>query len=161
MEGLIEQSHPSLKQALELLERVRAEAESRSLSLAAAVVDSGGHVIASQRMDGSALGAMRLAIGKAYTAVLWGTCSGQFMETKLTFRNLSGPASAAHIHMGAKGVNGAILVPLCPPCTSPVSGTSTLTTAEIADMKARKLYVNVHTSKNPNGEIRGQITRAR
>jgi CHRD domain len=36
----------------------------------------------------------------------------------------------------------------------------TLTAAEIADMKARKLYVNMHTAKNPNGEIRGQITQA-
>ena len=32
-------------------------------------------------MDGAALGAMRLATGKAYTAVLWGTRSGYFMES--------------------------------------------------------------------------------
>jgi uncharacterized protein GlcG (DUF336 family) len=32
-------------------------------------------------MDGVALGAMQLAVGKAYTAVLWGTRSGYFMET--------------------------------------------------------------------------------
>ncbi len=32
-------------------------------------------------MDGAALGAMRLARGKAYTAVLWGTRSGYFMES--------------------------------------------------------------------------------
>ena len=38
-------------------------------------------MIASQRMDGAALGAMRLAIGKAYTAVLWGTPSGYFTES--------------------------------------------------------------------------------
>jgi uncharacterized protein GlcG (DUF336 family) len=42
------------------------------------VVDAAGHVIASQRMDGAALGAMRLAIGKAYTAALWGMPSGDF-----------------------------------------------------------------------------------
>jgi uncharacterized protein GlcG (DUF336 family) len=35
-------------------------------------------VIASQRMDGCALGAMQLASGKAYTAVLWGTPTGEF-----------------------------------------------------------------------------------
>jgi uncharacterized protein GlcG (DUF336 family) len=81
VDGLVEQRHPSLAQALELLARTRAEAESRSLALAIAVVDAGGHVIASQRMDGAALGAMRLAVGKAYTAVLWGTTSGSFMET--------------------------------------------------------------------------------
>src|SRR4051812_13011937 len=56
MDGLIEQRHPSLAQALELLAAVRAEADARSLRLAICVVDAGGHVIASQRMDGAALG---------------------------------------------------------------------------------------------------------
>ena len=32
-------------------------------------------------MDGAALGALQLADGKAYTAVLWGVRSGYFMET--------------------------------------------------------------------------------
>ena len=81
MDGLIEQRHPSLDRALELLARVRAEADSRGLSLAVGVVDAGGHLIASQRMDGAALGAMQLATGKAYTAVLWGTRTGYFMES--------------------------------------------------------------------------------
>jgi len=81
VEGLIDQRHPSLDGALELLARVRAEAEARSLKLAFCVVDAGGHVIANQRMDGAALGAMQLAAGKAYTAVLWGTRSGDFMDS--------------------------------------------------------------------------------
>jgi uncharacterized protein GlcG (DUF336 family) len=81
MEGLVEHRHPSLDLTLDLLARIRAEADARSLSLALGVVDAGGNVIASQRMDGVALGAMRLAIGKAYTAVLWGTRSGSFMES--------------------------------------------------------------------------------
>jgi cob(I)alamin adenosyltransferase len=78
---LIAQSQPSLSLALRLLEGVRKEAESRSLVLAMCVVDAGGHVIAAQRMDGVALGAMRLAEGKAYTAVLWGTRTGDFTES--------------------------------------------------------------------------------
>jgi cob(I)alamin adenosyltransferase len=57
---------------------VREEAEARDLSLAAAVVDGSGHVLASQRMDGAALGAMQLAVGKAYTAASWATPSGEF-----------------------------------------------------------------------------------
>jgi glc operon protein GlcG len=81
MEGLLEQQHPSLDLALELLARTRAEAEARSLALALAVVDAGGRMVASQRMDGAALGAMRLAAGKAYTAVLWGTTSGAFARS--------------------------------------------------------------------------------
>src|SRR4051794_4903499 len=78
---LIDQSRPSLALAVRLLEAVRAEAEARSLLLAICVVDAGGHVIAEQRMDGAALGAMRLAEGKAYTAVLWGTRTGDFTES--------------------------------------------------------------------------------
>jgi cob(I)alamin adenosyltransferase len=78
---LIAQSQPSLSLALRLLEGVRKEAESRSVVLAMCVVDAGGHVIAAQRMDGVALGAMRLAEGKAYTAVLWGTRTGDFTES--------------------------------------------------------------------------------
>ena len=89
------------------------------------------------------------------------TLSGTTLTWKLTFTHLSGPATASHIHSGAKGVNGPILIPLCASCTSPISGTSTLTTAEIDAMKLRKTYVNVHTARNPGGEIRGQITRAR
>src|SRR5579862_2530536 len=81
MEGLVEKRQPSLELALALLAGIRAEAEARSVLLAAGVVDAAGHVIASVRMDGVALGAMRLAIGKAYTAVLWGTPSGNFMAS--------------------------------------------------------------------------------
>jgi glc operon protein GlcG len=81
VDGLIERRHVSLELALALVSRVRDEAVSRELSLAVAVVDHGGHVIASQRMDGTALGAMQLAIGKAYTSVLWGTPTGDFMQS--------------------------------------------------------------------------------
>ena len=81
MDDLVDQQQPSLELALRLLERVREEAAARSLVLAMCVVDAGGHVIAAQRMDGAALGAMRLAEGKAYTAVLWGTRTGDFTES--------------------------------------------------------------------------------
>jgi uncharacterized protein GlcG (DUF336 family) len=81
VERLLEQRQPSLELALDLLERVRGAAETRGLALAAAVTDPSGHVVASQRMDGAALGAMRLAVGKAYTAALWGMRSGDFMTS--------------------------------------------------------------------------------
>lgn len=78
MDGLISRRQLSLDLALALLARVREEAEARDLSLAAAVVDAAGHVLASQRMDDAALGAMQLAIGKAFTAASWATRSGEF-----------------------------------------------------------------------------------
>ena len=81
VDGLIESRQLSLAKALELLALARSEAEARGLALAAAVVDPGGNEIASQRMDGAVLGAMRLAQGKAYTAVLWSMRSGDLMES--------------------------------------------------------------------------------
>jgi uncharacterized protein GlcG (DUF336 family) len=81
VDGLISRRHLSLDLALTLLARVRNEAEGRGLSLAAAVVDPAGHVLASQRMDGAALGAMQLAVGKAFTAVSWATPSGEFARS--------------------------------------------------------------------------------
>jgi uncharacterized protein GlcG (DUF336 family) len=81
MDGLISRRDLSLGLALSLLARVREEAEARDLSLAAAVVDRSGQVLASQRMDGTALGAMQLAVGKAFTAVSWATPSGEFSKS--------------------------------------------------------------------------------
>jgi hypothetical protein len=98
----------------------------------------------------------KLGASGRFTATLNGTT----LTWRLTFSHLSGPATAAHIHTGARGVSGPILIPLCGPCTSPVTATTPVTASQIADLKARKLYVNVHTATNPGGEIRGQITRA-
>jgi uncharacterized protein GlcG (DUF336 family) len=81
VDGLLSRRHLSLELALALLARVREEAEARDLSLAAAVVDDAGHVLASQRMDAAALGAMQLAVGKAFTAVTWATPSGEFARS--------------------------------------------------------------------------------
>jgi uncharacterized protein GlcG (DUF336 family) len=81
VDGLVCRRHLSLDLALSLLARVREEAEARGLSLAAAIVDSAGHVLASQRMDGAPLGAMRLAVGKAFTAASWATPSGDFGQS--------------------------------------------------------------------------------
>ena len=90
-----------------------------------------------------------------------GSFTGDITGTKLTwtlkFSGLTGPATAAHIHLGAMGASGKVVVPLCGPCKSPVKGTATLTKALLKDLKVHKLYVNVHTAKNPNGEIRGQL----
>jgi hypothetical protein len=89
----------------------------------------------------------------AFTATL----TGSTLTWKLTFSKLSGPATAAHIHLGAKGKSGNVLIPLCTPCKSGVSGTATLKSSVKADFTKHLLYVNVHTAKNPNGEIRGQL----
>jgi hypothetical protein len=70
--------------------------------------------------------------------------------------NVVGPVQM-HIHQGAVGVNGPILFDLGDP-VSPVEATWTgMTPAEVADLFAGNLYINIHTSGRPSGEIRGQI----
>jgi hypothetical protein len=89
-----------------------------------------------------------------------GTLTGTTLKWKLTYSQLTGPATAAHIHMGAKGKSGNVVVPLCggtPACKSGLSGSAKLTPSLLAAFKKHLLYVNVHTAKNPNGEIRGQL----
>ena len=77
----------------------------------------------------------------------------------LTYRDLSGPAVAAHFHgPAAPGANAGVQVPIKPPA-SPAKGTARLTDAQIAELMDGKWYVNVHTKANPGGEIRGQVMR--
>jgi uncharacterized protein GlcG (DUF336 family) len=70
-----------IEPALRLLDEVRAEAARQGLLVAAAVADRGGNAVASARMDGAPLGAMTLAVDKAYTAVLWEVPTGEFMSS--------------------------------------------------------------------------------
>ncbi len=78
---------------------------------------------------------------------------------KLTFRNLTGKATAAHIHHAKPGKAGPVIVPLCGPCKSGQSGTIKLPEMDASLIEKGKTYVNVHTVKNPAGEIRGQIAK--
>ena len=88
-----------------------------------------------------------------------GTLTGHTLKWRLTFAKLSGSAMQAHIHKGAKGVSGPVVVSLCTPCKNGQTGTATITTALMRAFTKHLLYVNVHTAKNPAGEIRGQLAR--
>ncbi len=72
---------------------------------------------------------------------------------------MSGTAVAAHIHgPAAPGANAGVVVNLAPNgLAEPINGSATLTEAQAKDLLDGKYYVNVHTAKNPGGEIRGQI----
>lgn len=86
------------------------------------------------------------------------TVNGKDVATfKLTFKQLTGKAVAAHIHKGKPGKAGPVLVALCGPCKSGVTGKRTLSKAADAAIGAGGTYVNIHTAKNPAGEIRGQV----
>jgi len=72
--------------------------------------------------------------------------------------------TAAHIHEGAAGVAGGVIVPLTQtPAGSGVwvvPAGQLLTTSQVASFNAGNLYFNVHSTANPGGEIRGQIVAA-
>ena len=68
-------------------------------------------------------------------------------------------ATAAHIHLGAVGVNGAVIVPLTQttPGTWSVPASTTFTADQLKAYKQGNLYFNAHSAAFPGGEIRGQI----
>jgi hypothetical protein len=78
------------------------------------------------------------------------------------FSKLSGPATMAHFHgPAAPGSNAKVQVPVTTsPIVSPIDGTATLSADQAADLLGGKYYFNVHTAKNPGGEIRGQVVGA-
>jgi CHRD domain len=86
------------------------------------------------------------------------TLSGSSLSWRLTFSRLTGKALAAHVHLGRPGVAGPVVVPLCGPCGSGVHGTKKVTAKVRSALLSGGAYVNVHTAKNPGGEIRGQVT---
>jgi aldose sugar dehydrogenase len=71
------------------------------------------------------------------------------------------PATAAHIHVGAAGVPGPVVVPLNPP---PTDGSSTGCANNVELRLLRNIlrnpeqyYVNVHNADFPAGAVRGQL----
>jgi hypothetical protein len=90
-----------------------------------------------------------------FSATITPTQTGVTLVWRLAFRRLSGRALAAHIHRGRAGRAGPIVVPLCAPCRSGARGTARVGRATLSG----EIYVNVHTKRNPKGEIRGQIRR--
>ena len=80
------------------------------------------------------------------------------LSWKGSYKDLSGPATAAHFHSGEMGKNGPVAIPIAP-SASPFAGSATLTDAQAAELMAGKWYVNVHTDANKGGEIRGQVTK--
>jgi hypothetical protein len=94
-------------------------------------------------VPGSGSGAFRVAED--------GTISGS-----VTTKDVQG--TMAHIHRGAKGANGPVIVPLDKNGdTYTVPAGRKLTQAQIDDLKKGNLYVNVHTNRNKGGEVRAQL----
>jgi hypothetical protein len=80
-----------------------------------------------------------------------GTVSGGVTATGFT-------PTAAHIHQGAAGKNGPVIVPFTKDgdkFSAPAG--AKLTPDQLKAYKAGELYVNVHSAANPGGEVRAQL----
>ncbi|MEJ7642818.1 MAG: CHRD domain-containing protein [Candidatus Nitrosocosmicus sp.] len=99
------------------------------------------------------------------------TPSGESVSYNVNATDIQG-VTAGHIHTGAQGENGPVVVTLFKfdSAQNQVSQNGTITadklegamqgkqTSDLANtMKNGTTYVNIHTEQNPNGEIRGQI----
>ena len=66
--------------------------------------------------------------------------------------------TAAHIHEGAAGKNGPVIIPLTKSGdTYTVPAGTKLSATQLNEFKAGNLYVNVHSDANKGGEIRAQL----
>lgn len=76
----------------------------------------------------------------------------------VTVSDLSGDATAAHIHGPADTDENA--GPVINMSDAIMEGSAEITDAQIEELKSGMYYVNIHTEKNPKGEIRGQLEAA-
>jgi hypothetical protein len=68
----------------------------------------------------------------------------------------------AHFHGPAPvGQNAKVQVPIDKNALpSPITGQATLSEEQANELMAGQYYFNIHTEKNPTGEIRGQVMPA-
>ncbi len=91
------------------------------------------------------------------TAVMTLTPAG--LVYLITANGLSGTITGAHFHLGAAGTNGPVLIDLTSSFGGRTTATGTLTLPDsvVAAFLTGRIYLNLHTAANPNGEIRGQV----
>ena len=108
---------------------------------------SGSQEVPPVNASGSGTGTITVAQDKSVTA-------------KIVTQGVNG--TAAHIHEGAAGANGPVIVPMDKTGDNEWStkAGAKLTDAQYEAFKAGRLYFNVHTPQNKGGEVRGQIRPA-
>lgn len=96
--------------------------------------------------------------------------SGDQLTITGSFEGLVSPlepigGTGAHIHLGFTGQNGGVEIPLTPTLSDGDTAgtfdeTVTVSTEQADAMRARQLYVNIHSETYNSGELRGQILPA-
>jgi CHRD domain-containing protein len=98
--------------------------------------------------------------GKGNAHITFDTVSRKLSWT-IEYFGLTGPVKAGHFHGPAgPGENGGVEVPLNK-LKSPIKGSATLSKDQAKALLDGKFYVNLHTAAHGDGEIRGQVVKAK
>jgi hypothetical protein len=110
------------------------------------------------------------APGATGTATITLLADNMSIEATVAYEGLSGPATAAHIHLGTGAAAGPVVLPFSGSLASPftktfvaadyvaASGAPADFAAFVTALKAGgAAYINVHTAACKDGEIRGEI----
>ena len=91
----------------------------------------------------------------AVTAVL----TGMKLSISGTFSGLQTPATIAQIHVGPRGISGppALDLTVTKATSGTLRGEFMLTSAQVDHLKRGRLYVQVHSEKAPDGNLRGWL----
>ena len=88
--------------------------------------------------------------------------ASKMLTWTVTYKGLTGKPTAAHFHgPAAVGANAGPVVGLTGSLDSPIKGSFTLNDKQASELEAGMWYLNVHTSKYADGEIRGQVVKAK
>ena len=114
--------------------------------------DSGGQEVSLS--GGNEVPAVSTSASGSGTVTVKSDCS---VSAKITVTGMT--ATAAHIHEAAAGANGPVIVPFTKSGDNSFEAPAgaKMTETQCAAYKAGRTYVNVHSAKNPGGEIRAQL----
>ncbi len=93
--------------------------------------------------------------GTGYATVSYDMTT-QTLSWSISYSGLSSAVTAAHFHHAPVGANGPVIITL-DTSTNPIVGSTVLTAEQQGWLMNKELYVNIHTTTFPTGEIRGQV----
>ena len=92
---------------------------------------------------------------------LTATLTGGRLTIDGTFKGLAGPATTANIRRGPKAIPGPVILELTVPreTSGRLTATVDLTPEQVDDLRAGRLYVQIHSERAPEGSIRGWLLK--